>query len=62
MIAKPADDEYGQGIFFFNKFEDYTAKSVWDEYVVQKYANNPFLFSKKKFDMRIFVLINGVSH
>ena len=62
LIAKPADDEYGQGIFFFNKIEDYEAKCIRDEYVVQKYLNTPYLFRNRKFDMRVYALVNGVSH
>lgn len=55
MIAKPSRGCGGEGIFLFkNKFK---APLLKNEFVVQKYIANPLLIEKKKFDLRLYVLI-----
>ena len=55
-FVKPPDLFSGKGIFFLNKFSDIK----YDKFIISKYINS-FLVYQKKFDLRIYVLITGIS-
>ena len=55
-FVKPPDLWSGNGIFFLNKLSDIK----YDKYVITKYINSLLVY-KKKFDLRIYVLITGIS-
>mmetsp|Transcript_34641 Transcript_34641/g.52993 ORF Transcript_34641/g.52993 Transcript_34641/m.52993 type:complete len:194 (+) Transcript_34641:295-876(+) len=57
-IMKPDDSCQGKGIFLTRNIDQ--VKST-DAYVVQKYLTKPHLIDGYKYDLRIYVLINGVS-
>lgn len=35
--------------------------ALYNEYQLQRYIDNPLLIDKKKFDMRLYVLIRGIN-
>lgn len=72
-ILKPPNRSQGQGIILVNKLnkvkklnfqtktiiENNTQVTINETYVISKYLDNPLLVSDKKFDMRIYVLVNS---
>lgn len=74
-IMKPVAKSQGKGIFLFRKLKDITdwkkgeyqpqtgdtAREGPETYVVQRYINNPYLISGRKFDIRVYVLVMSVS-
>ncbi len=56
---KPVHLCQGRGIFLVRRFEDVELKQG-DQYVAQKYLNDPYLIDGLKFDLRIYALIYGV--
>lgn len=65
-IVKPANSSQGKGIFIVSNFYD-IEKNLFklspeerkDTYIVEKYINNPLLINKKKFDLRLYVLVTS---
>jgi hypothetical protein len=55
-FVKPAEGSCGIGIFFLKNFSEIK----YDKYVITEYINS-FLIYKKKFDLRLYVLITGIS-
>lgn len=55
MIAKPSRGRGGDGIFLFKG--QFNPPYGQTEFVVQKYISRPLLVEKKKFDLRVYVLI-----
>mmetsp|Transcript_9715 Transcript_9715/g.10897 ORF Transcript_9715/g.10897 Transcript_9715/m.10897 type:complete len:99 (+) Transcript_9715:485-781(+) len=55
MIAKPSRGRGGDGIFLFKG--QFNPPFGQTEFVVQKYISKPLLVEKKKFDIRLYVLI-----
>ena len=55
-FVKPPDLYSGKGIFFLKNFSEIK----YDKYVITRYIDS-FLIYKKKFDLRIYVLITGIS-
>ena len=60
FISKPSKGRGGEGITLVRKFSDLPKNSFSQEYLVQRYIENPLLISNKKFDVRLYVLIKGV--
>jgi hypothetical protein len=61
LIVKPANLYGGQGIQIFNNLDDvydYVSKDKESSYIMQQYINNPLLLDKKKFDIRVHVLLD----
>lgn len=58
LIAKPSRGRGGDGIFLFKG--QFTPPFSCNEFVIQKYISKPLLVDKKKFDLRLYVLIKGL--
>lgn len=61
FICKPSRGCGGDGITLARKFSDLPKKSFNQEYLVQRYIDNPLLINNKKFDLRLYVVIKGVN-
>lgn len=59
FIVKPVHLCQGRGIFLVRRFEDVELKQG-DQYVAQRYLNNPYLIEGLKFDLRVYALVYGV--
>lgn len=59
-IAKPSKGCGGDGIFLINRITDIPRWHSNSELLVQHYITDPLLVDKKKFDLRIYVLVNGL--
>lgn len=60
-IVKPLGGSQGVGIKIFSSVKDvenwvrnFQSKSIW---VIQKYLEYPLLYSKRKFDIRVYILV-----
>nr|XP_014351729.1 PREDICTED: probable tubulin polyglutamylase TTLL9 [Latimeria chalumnae] len=73
-IMKPVGRSQGKGIFLFrklkdimdwkkdgNRSDDQKDETQVENYVVQRYIENPYLIGGKKFDLRVYVLVTSVS-
>ncbi|MED6282690.1 putative tubulin polyglutamylase ttll9 [Characodon lateralis] len=71
-IMKPVAKSQGKGIFLFRKLKDiidwkkesYRSEEQKDaahveNYVAQRYIENPYLISGRKFDLRVYVLVTS---
>ncbi|XP_014280498.1 probable tubulin polyglutamylase TTLL9 isoform X2 [Halyomorpha halys] len=72
-IVKPAIGSRGKGIFLFRKLKDLNKwkagkdflkvtegeETMPDIWLVQKYIDNPYLLGGKKFDLRLYVLVQS---
>lgn len=62
FICKPNSGKGGEGIFLADKFKD-IPKNLWkdshSDLLVQRYIKTPILLDKKKFDLRVYVLIKS---
>jgi len=56
-IAKPTKGLQGKGIFLFKTIERLENNINGKEHVVQEYIAEPLLMEKKKFDVRLYVVI-----
>ena len=56
-IIKPSGGAQGKGIFLTRKIED--LDQINSVCVAQQYIHNPLLIDKKKFDLRIYVLVTS---
>lgn len=56
MIAKPSRGKGGEGIFLFKG--QFSPPYGQTEFVVQKYISKPLIVESKKFDIRLYALIN----
>ena len=60
FIAKPSNGKAGVGIKLLKKFDDLPKRAFKNEYLLQRYVENPLLVNNKKFDVRLFLLISGI--
>lgn len=60
FIAKPSKGRGGDGIFLVRKFNDLPRSALTHDFLIQRYIDNPFLIDRKKFDLRVYVVIKGV--
>ncbi|XP_071763512.1 putative tubulin polyglutamylase TTLL9 [Centroberyx gerrardi] len=72
-IMKPVAKSQGKGIFLFRKLKDIMdwkkdgtrseeqkdAAAQVESYVAQRYIENPYLISGRKFDLRVYVLVTS---
>ncbi|KAG9335527.1 hypothetical protein JZ751_004554, partial [Albula glossodonta] len=72
-IMKPAARSQGRGIFLFRRLKDIMdwrrdrgraeegrePEAQVESYVVQRYIENPYLISGRKFDLRVYVLVTS---
>lgn len=69
-IMKPVGRAQGKGIFLFQKLSDidkWKKDTRWDQnesdardsYIVSLYVPNPYLIGKRKFDLRVYVLVTS---
>ena len=62
FICKPNSGKGGEGIFLVDKFKS-IPRNLWSDnhsdLLVQRYIKTPILVDKKKFDLRLYVLIKG---
>jgi glutathione synthase/RimK-type ligase-like ATP-grasp enzyme len=61
FIAKPSKGRGGDGIFLVKKFSDLPKTALTNDFIIQRYIDNPYLIDKKKFDLRIYVVIKGIN-
>jgi glutathione synthase/RimK-type ligase-like ATP-grasp enzyme len=60
FICKPSRGRGGDGISLIRKFSDLPRSANTQEFLIQRYVENPLLINNKKFDVRIYVVIKGV--
>ena len=62
FIAKPTSGSQGDGIILINKLTDLPNNrfSAPPELVIQEYIDNPLIIDNKKFDLRLYVVIENV--
>ena len=60
FICKPSKGRGVEGISLVRKFTDLPKNAFLNEYLIQRYIENPLLVSNKKFDIRLYVVIKGV--
>lgn len=61
FICKPSRGRGGEGITLARKFTDLPKSAYTQEFLVQRYIENPLLIQNKKFDVRLYVVIKGAS-
>lgn len=60
FICKPSKGSQGYGISLIKRFSELPRNATAQEYLVQRYIENPLLVNQKKFDIRLYVVIKGV--
>lgn len=60
-IAKPSKGRGGEGISLVQKFSDLPRKAFSQEFLIQRYIDNPLLIDHKKFDFRVYVMIKSIN-
>mmetsp|Transcript_35833 Transcript_35833/g.26619 ORF Transcript_35833/g.26619 Transcript_35833/m.26619 type:complete len:137 (+) Transcript_35833:116-526(+) len=60
FIAKPSKGKGGKGIFLVKKFADLHKISHLEDFILQKYIENPLLVNGKKFDLRVYLVLKSI--
>lgn len=60
FIVKPSKGKGGKGIFLIKKFSDLHKIQSLNEYIIQKYIENPILVGGKKFDLRVYLVLKSI--
>lgn len=63
FIVKPQSGAQGDGIFLVQTWRDLETKLLGrrhDDYLAQRYIENPLMIENKKFDIRIYLLISDI--
>ena len=60
FIAKPSYGFCGIDVFLFKTLEEFESLKKGDDYVIQRYIDDTPLMDKKKWDMWIHVMLDGV--
>ena len=58
FIVKPEDGCQGKGIYLTNKADEIKPS---DHIVIQKYMHKPHLIEGFKYDLRVYVFVNGIN-
>jgi hypothetical protein len=60
-IVKPAGSSQGRGIFITSSISALPSKATpsGDNWIVERYIDNPLLLGGKKFDLRLYVAVTG---
>jgi hypothetical protein len=62
-ILKPAGSSQGRGVFIITRISQLPSEGAGanhdDNWVVERYINNPLLFDGKKFDLRLYVCVTS---
>lgn len=61
FICKPSRGRGGEGITLAKKFNEIPKAAHNNEFLIQRYIENPLLIQSKKFDVRLYVVIKGVN-
>jgi tubulin polyglutamylase TTLL11 len=60
FIAKPSKGRGGDGIFLIKRFTELPRSALTHDFLVQRYIDSPLLIDRKKFDLRLYVVIKNV--
>lgn len=59
-ICKPSKGAQGEGLQLINQIWEVSEQVQKNEFIIQDYIQKPLLFNKKKFDLRLYIVLFGV--
>ena len=59
-ICKPSKGSQGDGLHLINQIWEVSEEVQKDEFIIQDYIERPLLVDKKKFDLRLYIVLFGV--
>ena len=59
-ICKPSKGAQGDGLQLINELWEVSGLLQKTEYIIQEYVEKPLLVNKKKFDLRLYIIVYGV--